>query len=278
MQRASLFLPIFLLLPLGSCKKSPEAAVAIEGWHTEEGWMGSCFYPPDFSVLGSGDKRLMWQKTRDAIMSQWGGDRGDGVSFDDRVRTNAETAMLGTPDKVEGVAVDNLKYCQEAMASGNTIAWSNWFDGLPGRLTAGECPTPKFQHTLYDYLEIGNEWQISAAVCKEDNIRVSATKQDYYKISDDGPWINTEGDRDQPTSGDHPCNVEGCYAGQLIMRFTSESGVTTIHPVNSELVFRAPEHGRIEVQINDKTWFDNTWKIERGIEHHTGVTYKPAGD
>ena len=47
------------------------------------------------------------------------------------------------------------------------------------------------------------------------------------------------------------------------------------HPDRCEAINR--EHGKIEVMINDTTWFDNVFKTEGGIEHHTGIEYKGVG-
>jgi hypothetical protein len=261
---------------LGCSKKPAEPATALEGWHKEEAWRGSCFYPTDFSKLGVGDRRLAWQRTRDALMGQWSGSRQDGVKMSDKGMHNLETALLAKADRIEDVSATNLSHCQEAMANGSTIAWINWLDGLAAELTVGECPYPKFHHTLYDYLNISDDWQIPGKVCKDDYIKLKATSQDYYRISDDGPWINAEGDTNLPTAGDYPCNVEGCFAGMVIMRFTGESGIEVVQPVGTYTTFRAPEHGEVEVMINDISWYDNKFQIVRGLEHHTGIEYSPV--
>ena len=60
------------------------------------------------------------------------------------------------------------------------------------------------------------------------------------------------------------------------MRFTSESGVQQILPVGESREFLVPEHGRVDVMINDDSMSDNLWKVEHGVEHHTGIEYKPV--
>lgn len=246
------------------------------GWQTQEGWLGQCYYPPDFEAMGSGDRRMAWQSTRNELASQWQGGKGDGIAFSDKVLVNLETALLAKPERIEQVARDNLKYCIDAMSGKGASAWESWINALPAQLTAGECPNPPMDYTLFDYLNIGVEWQVPVYVCKDDRVRITASSNDYYKITDDGPWINAAGDTSQPASGSLPCNIEGCFKGQLVMRFTGESGVQTVKPVGTTMDFLAPEHGKIEVMINDDTWFDNTFKVESGIEHHTSIEYAPA--
>src|SRR5687767_4108457 len=102
----SLGSPLRLLLPLlvlpllvptndalaGKKKKKGNAAPLV-GWHKEEGWSGECYHPPDFSPMGAGDKRQAWQTTRDAIVAQWRGERGDGVSMNTQHVDNLETVL-----------------------------------------------------------------------------------------------------------------------------------------------------------------------------------------
>ena len=73
---------VLLLMTSVSCVKASVDVKPIEGWSTQEGWTGSCFYPKNFDVLGPGDRRLARQKTLTGIMSQWSGERADGINFD----------------------------------------------------------------------------------------------------------------------------------------------------------------------------------------------------
>src|SRR5690606_38817958 len=172
----------------------------------------------------SGPRRMAWQEAREAIMSQWQGGKGDGVKFDEKAITNVETALLSRPERIEQVAAENLALCKKAMAGQGAGEWERWLVGLTGKLTAGECPTPPMDFTLFDYLSISADWHIPVHVCKDDHVRIEASAGDFFKLSDDGPWINVEGDKSQPATGDLPCTTEGCFKGQLIMRFTAQSG------------------------------------------------------
>jgi hypothetical protein len=221
---------------------------------------------------------MAWMETRNELMSQWRGERGDGIGFRDKVITDVETVLLAEADRIEAVSLDNLEQCKKYMKSGDSSGWSSWLTALPGKLTEGECPSAPLDYTLYDYLNINSDWQIQAPVCAGDHIIVHGTDNDYFQIEEGGEWINIAGDASQPASGDLPCTLEGCVKGQLIMRFTGESGVQTIYPVGIETTFKAPEHGKIEVMINDTTFFDNKFKVEKGLEHHTGIEYKPVGE
>jgi len=240
---------------------------------TEAGWFQGCYNPPDFTGMPSGPKRMAWQATRDAIIGQWRGNQSDGISFDDRAVENAETALLAEPARIEAVSKQNFELC---MAK-NNAAWGSWVKGLAGKLTEGECPSPPMDYTLYDYLSINDEWHIPVNVCEGDSVIIHGTDGDLFQITDGGPFINVAGDTSAAASGDLPCTTEGCYPGQLIMRFTSSSGTQVVLPVGLETTYTAHEHGRIEVMINDNSFADNKYKVEKGLEHHTGIEYKPAG-
>ena len=125
---------------------------------------------------------------------------------------------------------------------------------------------------------MGKGWQIPAPVCQGDRVFVKGSTIDYYKISDDGPWINVAGDLENRAMGDeYPCTLEGCYVGSLILRFTDEVGNETIYPVGEGTLFEAPVHGKIEVQINDSTYYDNVFKKEGSMIHHTSIEYNGEG-
>ncbi len=256
-------------------KKGSDDAPSV-GW-VVQGDRGACYVPPDFTGMASGPKRVAWQEARNEVMGQWSGDRGDGIAFEDKVITNIETVMLSEADRIEAVSLENLEQCKDYMKSGDPSAWAAWLTALPGKLTEGECRSPPLDYTLYDYLNINTDWQISAPVCQGDYVIVHGTEADYFQLEEGGPWINVVGDANQVAASPLPCTIEGCLRGQLIMRFTGESGVQTVYPVGIETKFRAPEHGRIEVMINDDSWSDNKFKVERGLEHHTGIEYKPVG-
>jgi len=258
------------------CSKKPTEEVKKTGWQREEGWKWSCLYPVDFEAMGPGDRRLVRQKTLEGMMGQWRGDRSDGIKFDADIMMKVETVLLGAPEKIERAAQENVQKCVESQATGTTIAWGHWLADLPAVFTEGECKTPPLDYTLYDYLNIGASWHIPAPVCQHDNVLIHASSRDYYRVVDDGNWINVEGDSSLLATPELPCNIESCFRGQLIMRFKGESGVETILPVGTDLKFTAPEHGMIEVMINDDVWYDNVYKIEGGIEHHTSIEYSPA--
>lgn len=264
-----------LLLAVTACKKPPEEVAPIVGWHQEEGWMGSCYYPPDYASLSEGERRMARNKSLEMMKLQWRGDRSDGVRFSDRTVDLLDDVLLARPEKIEAVSTTNLQHCQTTMASGSGVGWGNWLDSLPAQLTAGECKRP-LDYTLYDYLDIGRGWQREASVCRGDPVRIKGSTLDEYRVTDGGPWITVVGDRSQETLGDYPCTQEGCYLGQLVMRFTGDSGVRVILPVGDELIFTPPEHGVIEVSINDNTWYDNVYRVVAGIEHHTSIEYSPV--
>jgi len=219
---------------------------------------------------------MAWQETRDALVSQWRGERNDGVDFDDQLVEQVETVLLGQANRIEQVSRDNLAQCETAMKGGGTGPWETWLRALPAQLTVGECRTPPMDYTLYDYLSINHDWQIPVQVCKGDRFTVHGTTGDYYQITRDGPFINVLGDESDTNVSGLPCNIEGCVRGMLIMRFTGESGVQQIIPVGETKEFEAPEHGRVDVMINDDSMSDNLYRVKTGVEDHTGIEYKPV--
>jgi hypothetical protein len=262
---------------LVGCKKKPPDAGPKVGWVQSEGWKGACFYPKDYAALGPGDRKMARQDALEQMLTQWRGSRGDGVQFDDILVENVETTLLGRPEAIEEASQKNAELCEQYMASGDTSGWSTYLNALPGRLTAGECNTPLID-TWFNYLNIGIGWQNKAPVCQGNVVQITASAIDYYRITDKGPWINSAGDESQPTVAKDgwPCKEEGCFAGMVIGRFVGESGIEQIFPVGNQTTFRAPEHGSIEIMINDTVYYDNKFKIESGLEHHTSITYEPG--
>jgi hypothetical protein len=269
-----------VLIPIsaeaGKKKKKSDEPPPV-GWQTQEGWAGSCYYPPDFPAMSSSQRRMAWQATRNEIMAQWQGQKGDGVSFDDKAVVNLETALLGKPERIESVVKDNLEQCMAAMKKGSFDAWGSWLTGETARLTVGECPYAPLDYTLFDYLSIHDDWQIPANVCKDDYIKLKGSSMDYYQLEKGGPWINVDGDPARAASApEYPCNVEGCFVGQLVMRFTGDDGVTTVIPIGTGADFMVPSHGKVQVMINVSEFEDNVWKVEGGLEHHSSIEYAPV--
>ncbi len=257
-------------------KKAPEPTGPIEGWHQEEGWLNPCYFPPDMSLVGGGGARMLRQDALTEVMAQWKGERDDGVSLDPVAIENVETVLLGHPLKIDQLLIDNLEYCKAAMSGNGMDAWQDWIVSQPRKLMEGECRRP-LDSTMFWYLDIATDWQFQTNVCDENVVRITATAADEYKVDDDGPWMNAEGQADKAATGeDYPCNIEGCVVGQLVMRFRGDSGSTVIKPIGTELIFDPPEHGVIDIMVNDTTYFNNEYRVAGGIQHHTGVTYEPV--
>ena len=267
---------IFLFLACG-----PKEPVKIEpkvGWHQDEGWSLACYYPPDFDKLDELSRREARETAMDSILGQWSGNRADGVSFDSGTVEDIETILLSQPEKVEELSKQNLATCSQVAAAVSTMnSWNSWVDGLPSSLTAGECNN-NFVDTVFDYLNITVDYENSFPICEGDIIVISGTIKDQYRIVDDGEWITVEGDLNSKSLGKEnlPCNIENCYDGMLIMKFTSSGGTETIYPVGSRLEFKAPSHGRITYGINDDTFYDNVWYQSGGLIDHASVEISPA--
>lgn len=266
-----------LLVGVAGCGKKnvTEQAAPIVGWHTEEGWSGECWFPPDWEALeaaeGISARKLMRQTALEAMVKQWA-EQG----FSEMAVENSETTLLGYPDKIEGVSVRNLGFCKQVRAGGGAGEWSRWVSEMSATLTAGLCITPLVD-TWFDYLEIGNAWQLQVPICQGQVASITATESDKYRVTKDGEWINATGLTTQSTSSDTswPCSLEGCVAGMVIGRFRGDSGVENIFPIGLATTFTAPEHGTLSVGINDTTFYDNTWFKSGGITDRTGITISP---
>lgn len=275
-------LALSLLSPaaLAGKEKKPKKGAAPPpppvGWQTQEGWSGSCYFPPAWGSLSQTDLKTERQKAMDAMVEQWSGKREDGVSFDEEMVIEVETVLLGRPDRVEAVSLKNLEQCKTAMAGGGTDAWQSWVGSLKATLTEGECKQP-LDYTMFDYLDIGTGWQRPLYICAGETVRISGSPKDKFRIVENGPWLNVAGDPAQSAVGTNlPCNTEGCFAGQLILKFKADTGWEKIYPVGQELVFEAPEHGEISYRINDETFFDNSWFKNKGLVDHTAIEVSPA--
>jgi hypothetical protein len=260
-----------LLMVACGKKKAPETQAAIEGWHQETGWKGSCYYPKDYK---SSD-RVAASAVREAMLSQWRGERDDGVSFSSNVIESVETVLLGKPDAVKGVARKNLDHCKKVMAGGDIGAWQTWFSGLSASLTEGDCKWPPLRYQQHDYLDIGQGWQFEGFVCEGDKIRMEVSALDYYRLSDSGPWINAAGDTNQRAVGNkYPCTLEECFVGTVIYRFTAEDGTISIGAVGTGIEWTAPQNGELHLRVNDDdTFFDNVWRKKGSLIDHAAVAY-----
>jgi hypothetical protein len=248
-------------------------ATAPDTWAPNAEGQPHCYHPPAWDDLSTIDRKMKRSEVMDTILSQWRGEREDGLSFDSGIVDKLDTVLLGRPEKIEAVAADNLSRCLAA----DTAAWESWARGLPAQLTAGECNT-NFDYTLFDHLDIQSGWQGGRPICKGNKIVIKTSSKDRYRITEDGPWITVAGDPAISTSGteDWPCNIEGCLAGGMMFRFVGKSGQESIYVAGSKLVFTAPEHGRIDYRINDTQFFDNTWYQARGIIDHASVEISPS--
>ncbi len=266
----------------GKKKKKDEAPPPV-GWHTVEatkkdpGWRGECYYPPSFEGMPITDRRMARQKTLEEIKKQWLGQKDEIVSFDARMIDDLDTVLLGRPEAIETVAKKNAEMCQPVMAAnGDTASWSAWLTALPAQLTAGECNTP-LDYQLIQYLDLGQGWQERIPMCQGNRATITASVKDFYRVEQNGEYINAEGDLTKPsTDPTLPCNFEGCYVGMLIGRFVTDSGIETVFPIGTSKVFEAPEHGVFSFTINDITAWDNEWRSNGTITDHTAITVSPA--
>lgn len=267
-----------MMVDLAEAKKKPKAPPPPPVGFTQlEGWAGPCYFPPDFSTMGDGDRRMARQKALEEMKLQWTGGKGEDITFSEGIIDDVETTLLGRPELIETVAAKNLEMCKGLRGGqGSTGDWEQWLGGLSLQLTAGECLRP-LTYTLFDYLDIGRSWQRPVHVCQGNRVQISATLTDKYRITEKGEWITAEGIVGQKApSTEYPCDIEGCWVGALVGRFTTDAGVVTVFPIGGSTVITAPEHGTIEYTINDITWFDNKWFKSSTVEDKTAITIEPA--
>ena len=62
----------------------------------------------------------------------------------------------------------------------------------------------------------------------------------------------------------------------LLLRYVTDSGMEMVFPVGTEFTYLIPESGTISYQINDATFYDNTWYQSGGIVDHTEIEIKPV--
>lgn len=256
-----------------SCKKNttPDGPVVKEGWIQEDGWKGACYFPKSYKD----SDRMAANEVRESIMSQWRGERDDGVKFNASVMEGVETVLLGKPDAVKSVARQNLDLCSKYMAGGSIQVWQKWFAGLKDTLTEGDCKWPPLRYQQHDYLDLGKGWQFEGRVCKGDVVRIEASSKDFYKLGDDEPWITAEGDTSRRAVGnDYPCTMEDCFHGTVIYRFTGEDGTIEIGAVGHEKVFEARQAGELHLRVNaDDSWYDNVWRKRGSLIDHAAISY-----
>jgi len=254
-------------------KKKKRKGETPVGWVDSDEGQPACYYQPKWDSLNEIDRRMKRSEAMDEVLNQWRGQRNDGVSFDEDLIDEIETTLLGRPEKIEAFVAANTQQC----LANDMGAWKAWGKGQKAALTVGECNHP-LDYTMFDYLDIGTGWQRPLRICKGDRIRITGTLNDQYRLSDESPWITVEGDPAQPTTGaEWPCNLEGCFAGMLVMRFVGKgSGIESIVPVGTKAVFTAPEDGEVSYRINDTSFYDNTWHKSGSVIDHTAIEVSPA--
>ena len=271
---------MFSVAEAGKKKKKKGKAPKV-GWvKPSDEAPGACYYAPDWEAMATNPRKMARSQAIQDILSQWKGERGDGVTMPEKVPYDVETVLLGDPKDVEAIADENTEWCEKRMAGQATdVDWSNWVAGLPPRLTKGECKGSLLPQEMHDYLNIHGGWHMKMPFCKGEKVIISASTKDYYKVSGKGAWINIAGEQGtSPSGGGYPCTTEGCYVGTLVGRFRNYDGtIEQMFPAGSGATeFTMPDHGYIEVQINDNEWHDNAWQVEGGMQHHTSVSYLPG--
>ena len=274
-----MLLPLFLFVGCGPKKNSSE--IPSGDWYQAENWSVSCYNPPKYEAETQLKRQENREAALDALLLQWKqGGRPDGLSLEETMVTEVEDVILGDMTKVEKVSRENFFKCKQ-VANGKLSKgeWKEWVIKLPFTLTEGECNTPFVNKVLDPDLSIDIDWepQDGYPICEGNKIKISGTTEDQFRVDEGGPWITVAGDKNKPTAGGKlPCKTEGCFAGQLILRFVGRDGIEEIIPVGASLVWTATKDGTIYYGINDDTFYDNKWYESGGIQDHASVSIVPA--
>lgn len=266
------------MLTMACGPKEPVQEAPKLGWYQAEVWSVACYHPPAYESMTEMERRDSWQNVYEAMFAQWRGDRGDGMNISQDTIDKVDYIFSAYPDKVETVSQQNLEQCRQVATGQKPMGeWLSWISALPTDLMAGECNT-HFLDTVMDNLQIDMDFANGFPVCKGDQVKIAGSINDQYRISDSGEWINIQGDLNSPSLGkeDLPCNIEGCFDGMLILKFTDRDGRETVYPVGQELIFKAPQDGQITYGINDDTFYDNQWYQSGGLIDHTSITMSPV--
>jgi hypothetical protein len=271
------------LVPAAQGRRAQEELPLPVGWYAEPatkkspGWPGACYFPPAWEDLERAERSMARQEALQAMKSQWLGERDDGIAYERSVIEGVERTLLGRPEQIEAVSIENARHCREVVASGvSTDAWQRWLEEITARSRQGECATP-LDYQLVQYLKVDSGWQEQVSICKGDQAIFDVSSNDLYRISSDGAWFNAAGDTDQPGIGsDLPCNWDGCLRGMLIGRFVSAQGIETVFPIGTHRSFEAPEDGVLSFAINDDSWGDNEWRSSGSVTDHAAVTISPG--
>ena len=266
--------------PKGGETNSAVEAPPPVGWYQASGAMGECYNPPNFEAIeqerGIVGRRSERANTLDALLSQWNGSRGDGVSFPEGSISDVETILLSDPADIETVAAANFEHCMEAMAvGGSDTAWRQWFTTLPETLTAGECYDSLLDR-MFHYIDLGSAWYWQVPMCEGDRLSISASTTDRFRLSAGGEWLTLDGDPNGVVDESYPCSAPGCLPGMLVGKFESSNGHVEYFPIGAAAEYRAPFRGTLSVGVNDNTWNDNTWFSNGGVVDRASIEIGPA--
>lgn len=259
-----------LLVILLACPKKGapvEAQGPTVGWTIEPGWTGACFVPPDFTTPEGEVRAKQEHDTMVALVSQWTGQRGDGVSFD--VDAAEGVAAMLPSDRIGEVATENLAWCRDAMSGeASTTSWGTWLEELHDELKEEACPEPL--EDTYLTLDVTEQWFAEVPICAGDAWFLKA-ESDQYRVRAEGPThtvAGTEGD-----ASSLPC--PDCPVGALIVRFDGQDGSSQVTLAGVSVEGVAPVAGTLSIGLNDDDFSDNAYRIQGGVQDSVGIQVGP---
>ena len=140
------------------CPKKPTGPVApLEGWHkVSETATFACYHPPQFSALDEVQRKLKRAEALDAMLTQWKGEREDGIKFKDGVVDEVETTLFGVMNKVETVAIKKVfqdkRYKNRELTILKMLHHPNCVEMRQSFYTNGDKPDEVYLNVVMDYI------------------------------------------------------------------------------------------------------------------------------
>ena len=254
---------------LSACPKNgsstTEEPVAPVGWQDNGDW--SCYAPPP--ELADGDRLTrsrLRQEVLDEYMNQFNGQVDEGFTLDERRAERFQLAFLTHPDKLDAWATELYSQCQSA---NSMAAYQEYLGGVNRAVMAGECVNP-FIFEVHHIFDLGGGWQNRYHVCDGNRIRIEATRDTAYKVSDDSAEVDVMGHQGERAGDRGPCPE--CAWGSLLVRFEPEGGGDPIiEELGYERDWTAPGHGWISFAVNDNVAYDNAFRERNGVIDYVAI-------
>lgn len=251
----------------------PDSWLAVQGH--------ACYVPPVFDLPDPQARKFARSKGYAEASRRWRGEKDPAFHLEDRVLEHLEDGLMTAPERIEVLLHEDFQRCQDWASGTLTLeSYQSWFQSRLETMAGEDCSHPSFT-LITQYLEVNQRWQLETPLCKEEVVLIRANSGEYTveakPAEKDTVWITSEGDVTQPTrAAPYPCQVEGCFKGQLLGRFVDRAGTEKVFPIGKQTFFTAPAHGRISFGVNDVDLFDNAFRVKDQVADYLSVEIFPA--